>query len=232
MSSNNSSNEFTFGEGSDGRTSPIPTKLNLLQRSTSTSYRDSSPIPTKLNVLHNVPASALKLPPMPAFRRAQSAGGGNDSSSSYEDYAESDDDDEGTLLPPEYEVGPNDVVCGRGKGALKRAGNQKLQQLIKSKIDEYSSAKTKIDKSLILSAILDHIQTLSGRFVKKQPNGTWCEIGDRDSIAKIGHAMRVFLRAQRKKKPAAAAKADSSDRDSSERTSDDFERLLEFIADP
>ena len=121
------------------------------------------PIPTKLNILRNAPESTLRLLTAASFAKAQqSTDTASHASSDHGEY----NDEEGLLLPSNFEIGPNDVACGRGKGALKRPGNQKLQQHIKAKVEEYSMAKTKLDKSLILSAILDEMQAAKVRFTR------------------------------------------------------------------
>ena len=67
-----------------------------------------------------------------------------------------------------------------------------------SKVDEYRTLKTKLDKSLLLTSIYDEIVSRHGRFIKKTPGSraaspSFCEISTDDAVAKIGHAMRVYL---------------------------------------
>ena len=48
-------------------------------------------------------------------------------------------------------------------------GNVRFRSIVESRVDEYSTAKTKLDKSKILSSIVAEIRRLSphGGFVKK-----------------------------------------------------------------
>lgn len=115
-------------------------------------------------------------------------------------------------LTENYQVGPNDVVCGRGKGSYMREGNKKFRSLVRDHVEEYVRAKTKLDKSMVLSSIVDKVrEQFNGRFIKKQ-KGCWYEIGDELAREKVGHAIREAIAAGEKKPspsstPAAAAKA-------------------------
>ena len=117
-------------------------------------------------------------------------------------------------LPEHYQVGPNDVVCGRGKGSYNRPGNKKFRALVQDHVQEYVQAKTKLDKSMVLSSIVEKVrEECGGRFVK-QKKGCWHEIGDEQAREKVGHAIREAIAAGEKKSrspspqvPAAASPA-------------------------
>ena len=111
-------------------------------------------------------------------------------------------------LPEKYEVGPNDVVCGRGKGSYNRPGNKKFRAMVEEHVEEYVQARTKLDKSMVLSAIVEKVrEQWNGRFIK-QKKGVWEEIGDEQAREKVGHAIREAIAAGEKKtasSPAIAA---------------------------
>ena len=103
-------------------------------------------------------------------------------------------------LPSNYEIGPNDVVCGRGKGSYNRPGNKKFRALVQEHVREYMKAKTKLDKSMVLSSIVERVRDQNGgRFVKRRRNGEWYEIGDDQAREKVGHAIREAIAAGEKK---------------------------------
>jgi hypothetical protein len=93
-----------------------------------------------------------------------------------------DDEESGGMRPlgPNFTgPGPYDVVCARGSEARNHVGNRRFRDLIKSHIDRYSQAATKIEKSSIVSAVIDAIRRDSpgGGFVK-EIDGKFFEVGD------------------------------------------------------
>ena len=81
----------------------------------------------------------------------------------------------------------NDVICARGKKALLHPGNLAFRKLVNSKLDEYSMARSKLQKSAIVTDIVDMIRRGSpeGGFVKEK-NGEWYEVGDHIAREKTG----------------------------------------------
>jgi hypothetical protein len=78
---------------------------------------------------------------------------------------------EKTALPANFCPGQYSVLCGYGKICLDLTKNNYLKVLVKVCIDPYSTAKTKIEKSSIVSAIVERIKELvapedSATFVK------------------------------------------------------------------
>jgi len=95
-----------------------------------------------------------------------------------------------------FSPGAYDVVCGRGKGSYNRPGNKHFRQLVATYIPSYLSAKSKMNKSVILNSIIDKVHTFinpeTGRpaqFVKLS-KGFWTAISDDQAREKVGHAMR------------------------------------------
>jgi hypothetical protein len=104
------------------------------------------------------------------------------------------------LLPLDFEPSEFDVVCGRGKGSYNAPGCKKLRALIREYIPEYTSARSKFDKTTVLSRIVDVVQSqnnYTAKFVKKDVNGVWCEISNDQAREKVGHTMRETISALR-----------------------------------
>jgi hypothetical protein len=117
---------------------------------------------------------------------------------------------EATGLPDSYQVGDHDVVCGRGKGSYNRPGNKAFRTLLQQHVRDYLTARTKLDKSLVLSTIVEQVRR-RGRFVKRGKDGRWHEIGDDVAREKVGHAIREAIAAGEKTKCAAAAQPSAAD---------------------
>jgi hypothetical protein len=107
-----------------------------------------------------------------------------------------------TPLPSDFTPGEFDVVCGRGKGSYNAPGCKKLRALIREYIPEYTAARSKFDKTTVLSQIVDVIQSQSNhtaKFVKKDASGAWCEISNDQAREKVGHTMRETIAILRSK---------------------------------
>lgn len=88
-----------------------------------------------------------------------------------------------------------DVICAREKKAKNYSGNKFYQTLITNAIPQYSQAKTKIDKTLIVNQILDEIQTKSphAEFIKTKLDGSYCRVTDSFAREKIEQNLRDKL---------------------------------------
>lgn len=71
---------------------------------------------------------------------------------------------------PSNNDGPrqNDVVCARGKRYWEHPGNVAYRRLIAQAKNQYSHAKDRLAKSLIVSELIRRVHKTDGRFVKKQ----------------------------------------------------------------
>ena len=60
---------------------------------------------------------------------------------------------------------------------------------------KYSNAKTKIEKTIIVSSIVDEVRDRSptGGFVKENAEGQWYEVGDQMAREKVGKSFRDLL---------------------------------------
>lgn len=107
--------------------------------------------------------------------------------------------DDAPTLPPTFQSTDQDIVCGRGKGSYNAPGNVRFRNMVKQHIPDYQASKTKMDKSLMIGRILDHVKALNLRFVGRK-NGRWIVIiSEEHAREKIGHSMREAIAAQHRK---------------------------------
>jgi hypothetical protein len=124
-----------------------------------------------------------------------------------------------------YEPGPFDVICSREEKAKTHCGNLHFMSLIEQFSDRYASATQKLDKSSIVSEVIDIVRTKSphGGFVKGTSDGRWYIVGSSSAREKVGRAFRDFLH------PRYRSSADSKKRRRAEITAkmlDDLETLV------
>lgn len=100
-------------------------------------------------------------------------------------------------LAREFQPGPKDVICRRGKTAFNH--NKHFRELVQSHLEKYSKASSKLEKSLVVSDIVDTIREGSpnGGFVRCI-DGVWYEVGDSIAREKCGGAARDMLHTQYK----------------------------------
>jgi len=100
-----------------------------------------------------------------------------------------------TALPENFQPGQDDVICGRGKKCYNHIGNERFRQRVLTFLDEYSRAKSKLDKSGVLSKVVYEVRQNSprGGFVKQDSNGVWFEVGDFLAREKTSQAFRDAL---------------------------------------
>ena len=103
--------------------------------------------------------------------------------------------DEFTPLPLDFVPHEFDVVLGRGKRKLQRPGNQRFHGLLATFLAEYGEAKTRLDKTAIVSRVVDAVRSLSpnGGFVQQKDDGTWYKVGDYSSREKVSQGFRDLL---------------------------------------
>jgi hypothetical protein len=85
----------------------------------------------------------------------------------------------------------SDVLCGRGGLTNNAPGNVFFRRLVRMKQESYLLA-TKREKAGVAREIVDMVRALDppGRFLKKDSNGVWVEIGDRKAREKTSQALR------------------------------------------
>jgi len=97
-------------------------------------------------------------------------------------------------LPSTFSPGPLDVICARGATVYCHLGNRRYRDIIKMNLKQYSEAKSKMEKSRIVSIVLATIRRASpeGGFIKEE-SGSWYEVGDSIAREKIGQSFRDSL---------------------------------------
>merc|ERR1712072_356702 len=86
-----------------------------------------------------------------------------------------------TPLPSNFQPGPYDVICAKGKDARNHDGNVFFRRLVKEALPIYGEARTKFEKSMIVSEVVSEVRSrcsADGGFVKPDGNGGYCEVGD------------------------------------------------------
>lgn len=104
---------------------------------------------------------------------------------------------EKTKLPDGFIPGKYAVLCGRGSKCTKSLGNQRLRHLVESHLHGYSAARNKVEKTVIVTSIIDAVKQVSpdGGFVKYE-DGCWWEVDDAFAREKIGCLFRDSLHTQ------------------------------------
>ena len=75
--------------------------------------------------------------------------------------------DKNTPLPSSFKPGPFDVICGRNlPGAYRSVGNRRYRLIITASMQPYVEARSKTDKSLVVTSLVDLIRRHGGGFVK------------------------------------------------------------------
>lgn len=100
-----------------------------------------------------------------------------------------------TLLPEDFQPTEDDVICGRGKKCYAHIGNDRFRQRVTGMLDDYRKAKSKLDKSKVLSDVVEQVRANSprGGFVKQDSKGRWFEVGDFLAREKTSQAFRDAL---------------------------------------
>lgn len=97
-------------------------------------------------------------------------------------------------FPEDFEPSDKDVICARGKRAFSHVGNRRFRLVILMNLEKYHNAKNKVEKSVIVTSIVDLIREgspVNGGFVKKSAiTGRWMSISDKLAREKVGHALR------------------------------------------
>ena len=125
-------------------------------------------------------------------------------------------------LSPNFVPSDYDVICGKGtfllqicvlfyphwplsntifagKSCFNHPGNKSFRKLVGLYLDGYAEATTKLEKSAIVSSIIQTVRTQNpgGGFVKLDtPSGVWQEVGDHLAREKVGQTIRDALHSQ------------------------------------
>eukprot|EP00429_Kryptoperidinium_foliaceum_P008799 CAMPEP_0176007336 /NCGR_PEP_ID=MMETSP0120_2-20121206/3181_1 /TAXON_ID=160619 /ORGANISM="Kryptoperidinium foliaceum, Strain CCMP 1326" /LENGTH=268 /DNA_ID=CAMNT_0017340095 /DNA_START=37 /DNA_END=840 /DNA_ORIENTATION=+ len=103
-------------------------------------------------------------------------------------------------LPENFEPGNWDVICQGGKESYDHIGNRRFRICIDNNLRTYSKAKSKHERSSVVTCIVDVIREM-GSFVRKdESSGCWFEVDDKTAREKVGHALRDAIKALDKTK--------------------------------
>ena len=97
-------------------------------------------------------------------------------------------------IGPVYDPNPNDVLSGRVERMLGNTGNVQFREIMARLKEGCRSKKAKnLDSARIAAQIVYRIRSLTppGRFLKKDADGLWFDIGDVEAIKKVGQALRA-----------------------------------------
>ena len=74
------------------------------------------------------------------------------------------------FLPESFEPTEWTVICARGRDAYDHSGNKRLRLLVNQKLELYAAARSKFQKTLITTSIIDQVRDPAhkgGAFVRK-----------------------------------------------------------------
>lgn len=101
---------------------------------------------------------------------------------------------EARSLPADFQPDNWSVICGRGKECYTHIGNRRLRVLVDANLDRYAETKSKIQKTLIVSSIIDSVREAAvGGFVKRDAVLGWVEVGDDAAREKVGQLLREAM---------------------------------------
>ena len=94
-----------------------------------------------------------------------------------------------SLQKPMLIPSPLDVLLGRGKVVQDHAGNIWFRMLLKRDFPEYERL-IKFDKNDHAQRIVQEMRDSGARFLRKDTNGVWEELDDREARVKVSHGFR------------------------------------------
>jgi len=101
---------------------------------------------------------------------------------------------ENRYLPEDFVPGDTDVVCARGKSYWEHPGNKMYRAVIAGATERYSATSNKLEKTMIVSEIVNAVHKRQGMFVKKEKKGgPWVEVDEVFAREKIGQSLRDGL---------------------------------------
>ena len=91
-------------------------------------------------------------------------------------------------------ISPHSVIIGRGNSCRQHPGNQRLESLAKSMLSEYAQASGRNAKSRVVSALIDHVHSKGGEFVRyDEKNSTYTKVNMRGAREKVGVVLRNLV---------------------------------------
>ena len=104
------------------------------------------------------------------------------------------------------QLGPNDIICGRGKLPWNHEGNKRFRKLINANVERYMMTSSIRQKGTIIDAIVDRLHRVGSRFIKLTNNNNKTQqqqlmrvLDDRETHEKVGHALRDLVKVTKRK---------------------------------
>jgi len=103
------------------------------------------------------------------------------------------------ILPEDFEPNEHSVLCGRGNEYTNFVGNQWFRTLVTERLQRYSQARSRAEKSNIVQEVFNEVRNSGGIFARfDQKEGVWFEVRDGEARDKVGSQFREFLHSQYK----------------------------------
>lgn len=97
---------------------------------------------------------------------------------------------------------PADILMGgKSKEFMYHPGNFALRKMVKDALPKYNSLLSRADKTSIALEIVLRIKADGGRFLNREDDFTWREVGNETAREKVAHAFRNQRRHVKSKTP-------------------------------
>jgi hypothetical protein len=138
---------------------------------------------------------------------------------------ENDEVDGNTPLPDRYRPSSQDVICARGKAFWFHDGNKRYRELIAAATPRYSETTNKLEKTMIVTEIVEAVHQLKGKFIKKvNKGGPFVVVSEVFAREKVGQSLRDGL--STKYKSATKFKKQRKVKSTSEKVSIDADKIV------
>jgi hypothetical protein len=102
------------------------------------------------------------------------------------------------ILPVDYQLDENDVLCGRGNDCFNHIGNVRFREIISLTFPQYIAAQNKFEKSQILNQVVHYIRSTSNGagFVSKDlDTNRYYRVNDKHAVSliNVGHRLIAFV---------------------------------------
>jgi hypothetical protein len=102
-------------------------------------------------------------------------------------------------LPQGFIPNETDILCGRGKAHAKHPGNIVFMEEIRASLKEYTNAGSRIEKSVMVTSVVNAIIDAGMRFLKYDTQfNQYVELSSDRAYQKVGHAIRDLIKQTKK----------------------------------
>lgn len=91
-----------------------------------------------------------------------------------------------------------DVLFGRGWPKMSHPGNALFRSTIESRLEEYNTAESKRDKTMIAWSIVCESRDSGARFLREDTSGCWMEVSNEIARQKVSIGFRDIRKARQK----------------------------------